>query len=233
LTVLPSTRGTIVSMNRDEADSRAEAGEHLEVDEQGALKSWWPIDSVSHGTWFGVRGDGLVAALLNRYQGAGNPPQRSRGVIIPWLLQEAPTQALEAFIHASAWQDFAPFDLVLVHGQEILQCSWEKERIEIRRNSGAQPFFLSSSSVEYETSLQIRRAAFERFVTEQEITPEQVISQLHRQPHTQNSALGFLMQRPGRSTKSISQAIVSGATIEHRYIPLDVQLPNDIYEPMR
>jgi len=196
-----------------------EAGEHLEVDEQGKLQRWWPIDSVSHGTWFGARGDGLVAALLNRYQGAGNSPLRSRGLIIPWLLQHAPGQALEEFIRASDWQDFAPFDLVLLHGQRILQCSWEKERIEIQRSSSAHPFFLSSSSVEYETSLQIRRAAFERFVEEHEITPEKVITQLHRKPHLKNPALGFLMQRPGRGTKSISQAVV-GDTLEHRYIPL-------------
>jgi len=220
LTVLPSSVGTIVSMNRDEADSRAETGEHLELNANGELQTWWPIDSVSQGTWFGVRGDGLVAALLNRYQGHGTTPKRSRGLIIPWVLANAPAESLLAFINAYDWSDFAPFDLVLVFGRRVLQCSWEDGVMQVQVASSERPYFLSSSSQEYEASMQIRRTAFEQFIALQSISPEHVIEDLHRKAHPDNPTLGLLMRRPGRSTRSISQAVVSAQGIQHRYIPL-------------
>lgn len=220
LTIMPSEHGIIVSMNRDEANTRAEAGEHLVVDKHDKLISWWPVDSVSQGTWFGVRGDGLVAGLLNRYQNSSITPARSRGLIIPSVLANAPAQRLEKFIAASDWTDFAPFDLVLVHNLELMQCSWEGGRLQLLKASSAQPYLLSSSSIEYEESLQVRRAAFEDFIAQQAISPKSVIEELHRKPHSANPALGFLMSRPGRSTKSISQVVVGAAQIHHRYIPL-------------
>lgn len=220
LTVFRSALGTIVTMNRDEADSRAEAGEYLSEDADGNLRQWWPIDSVSRGTWFGARGDGLVAALLNRYQGTSAAARRSRGLIIPALLAEAPKVALDAFIMAKDWSDFAPFDLVLVHGAQIAQCSWENGRMQVQVSRDEQPYFLSSSSEHYEASLQIRRAAFEQFIARQELGPSSVIAQLHQSTHAANPALGFRMLRPGRRTMSISQALVGSGAVQHRYIPL-------------
>lgn len=220
LTVFPTARGTIVTMNRDEADSRAEAGEYLQTDETGELLRWWPIDSVSQGTWFGARADGLVAALLNRYQGGGAAPLRSRGLIIPWVLKEAPLSGLVSFIIDKDWQGFAPFDLVLIRAGQILQCSWEEGNMWVDRASHKEPYFLSSSSAEYEASLRVREAAFERFIAQQEVSPEGVIENLHRRGHPDNPSLGFRMVRPERRTKSISQAVVGAQGVEHRYLPL-------------
>jgi uncharacterized protein with NRDE domain len=220
LTVFPSAKGTIITMNRDEADSRAEAGEYLETDATEKLLRWWPVDSLSRGTWFGARADGLVAALLNRYQGLGTTPLRSRGLIIPWVLKEAPYSDLDAFIIDKDWQDYAPFDLVLVCNGQILQCSWEAGAMQVKRTNDKEAYFLSSSSVEYEASLKVREAAFERFIAQQEISPEGVIEHLHRIGHSENPSLGFRMVRPGRRTKSISQAIVGAQGVEHRYLPL-------------
>tara|TARA_R100001377_G_scaffold68484_1_gene43761 strand:+ start:995 stop:1672 length:678 start_codon:yes stop_codon:yes gene_type:complete len=220
LTVLPSAVGTIVTMNRDEADDRAEAGEYLLNDERGIMQQWWPIDSVSRGTWFGARGDGLVAALLNRYQGSSAAARRSRGLIIPALLADAPKDALVSYIMDLSWDDFAPFDLVLVRGERISQCSWEGGRMQIHEEGAERPFFLSSSSVEYEASLQVRREAFEQFIARSTISPERVIEDLHRQPYPQDPSLGFLMRRPGRRTKSISQIVNTAAGTQKLYIPL-------------
>lgn len=220
LTVFPYAGGTIVTMNRDEADSRAEAGEHLQVDGRGDLQQWWPIDSVSQGTWFGARGDGLVGALLNRYQGTSAPPRRSRGLIIPAVLADAPIEGLASFITDQDWNDFAPFDLVLVQGARIVQCSWESSKMEVHKASADQPFFLSSSSVEFEASLRIRRENFASFIASQQINPSTVIELLHLQAHPANASLGFRMLRPGRRTKSISQAVVGSGAVQQRYIPL-------------
>lgn len=220
LTVFPYASGTIVTMNRDEADSRAEAGEYLLNDARGTMQQWWPIDSVSQGTWFGARGDGLVAALLNRYQGTSAAASRSRGLIIPALLADAPKGELDSYIMGLTWDDFAPFDLVLVQGALVAQCSWEDGRMQIRKTSAEQPYFLSSSSVEYEASLQIRREAFEQFIARSTISPERVIEDLHRQPYPQDPSLGFLMRRPGRRTKSISQIVNTAAGTRKLYIPL-------------
>ena len=207
-------------MNRDEADDRAEAGEHLETCANGTLQTWWPIDSVSQGTWFGARGDGLVGALLNRYQGTGTSPRRSRGLIIPWVLANAPTYGLKACVEHNDWRDFAPFDLILVQARKLVRCSWDNGQLKLHEASTEEPYFLSSSSVEYEESLQVRREAFERFLAKKTRDPECIIKDLHRQVYGQNRSLGFLMTRPGRRTKSIAQVVINAAGIQHRYIPL-------------
>ena len=235
LTVFQRQGETIVTMNRDEADTREEAGEFLQENADPGQRYWWPVDAVSHGTWFGVRGDGLVLALLNRYQGRGNAPRRSRGVIIPELLRTLAWSETDNDdtgrslpcrrsisqnqLSERNWQDFAPFDLVVVCGQQILQCSWERDTMTIQ--SFATPFLLVSSSVDYEASTQVRRTAFDTFQQSfPHATAEQIVAILHRQAHADNPSLGFQMKRPGRRTRSISQAVVGAGMPTTRYLPL-------------
>ncbi len=220
LTVFPSAHGHIVTMNRDEANDRAEAGEHLKFNGQ-QLEQWWPIDSVSSGTWFGLRGDGLVAALLNRYQGRSASPITSRGIIIPTLFAEAHNDSLEWMMKQN-WEKFASFDLVLVHNNAIAQCSWDDGQLQIHEHARHSPFFLSSSSFEYEESMSVRRAAFERFIQEADASdPQMILEGLHRKEDLDNPTLSFIMRRPGRRTKSIAQAIATSQSPWHRYIPLN------------
>lgn len=235
LTVFARDGGTVVTMNRDEADTRDEAGEFVQHNADPRQHYWWPLDAVSHGTWFGVRGDGLVIALLNRYQAQANPPQRSRGLIIPELLRSLDTNehplrrslpcrrtiSPEKLMEKN-WQDFAPFDLVLVQQGQLLQCSWEKDEMRVQPVDLDSPYLLVSSSVDYEDSVRVRRNAFEKFVRDfPQASPQEIIEKLHRQPHADNPSLGFQMKRPGRCTRSISQAIISRAgTPLTRYLPL-------------
>lgn len=239
LTVFAHGSSTVVTMNRDEADTRDEAGEFLQNNANPRQHYWWPLDSVSHGTWLGVRGDGLVIALLNRYQAQGNPPQRSRGLIIPELLRSLETSlTVEDAISRRRlpcrrtispeklteknWQDFAPFDLVVVLGNQLWQCSWEKDEMQVQHVELNSPYLLVSSSVDYEDSVRVRRKAFERFAQDYaQASPEEIIEKLHRQPYVENLSLGIQMKRPGRCTRSISQAVIAEAgTPITRYLPL-------------
>lgn len=206
-------------MNRDEADSRAEAGEHLEKHIDGHLKQWWPIDSVSGGTWFGLRGDGLVACLLNRYQGRSATPIKSRGLIIPTLFQQDHAHPTR-WIAEQCWDKYASFDLIVVSNLGISQCSWDDGRMHIQEHNEESSFFLSSSSSEYEKSLSVRHGAFEEFRTQHaSYEATQIISDLHHQTGD-DATLGFLMRRTGRKTKSISQALAASQQPWHRYLPL-------------
>lgn len=207
-------------MNRDEADARVEAGEHIERHSNNHLKQWWPIDSVSLGTWFGLRGDGFVAALLNRYQGRSAIPVTSRGVIIPTLFTQTQTNAGQ-WIADQSWEPFASFDLVLVHNNSITQYSWDDGAMQMQEHNARTPFFLSSSSSDYEKSIEVRHAAFERFKQKHHaFDAVQILEDLHQKVDINNPELSFVMRRPGRRTKSIVQAMASSVSPWHRYIPL-------------
>ena len=84
-----------------------------------------PTDPLSGGTWLAVNDAGLALAVLNvnlpdRDRSAPKPP-RSRGEVIPALLDcESPSPALGACERLN-YREFAPFRLVLIGGGDYEQ----------------------------------------------------------------------------------------------------------------
>ena len=67
LTVYSGKKRCVVTMNRDELRTRKEAGV-LHSKSINDIRFFHPVDLVSGGTWFGVNNQGVILALLNRYQ---------------------------------------------------------------------------------------------------------------------------------------------------------------------
>ena len=72
LTVSRDAERLRVTMNRDEARSRAEEHPPTRTAEGGSPPILCPRDGQRGGTWIGVNGAGLVGCLLNLYE-AENP----------------------------------------------------------------------------------------------------------------------------------------------------------------
>ena len=102
----------LVAANRDE---------RLERPSQGPV-TWdegfiAPKDLVAGGTWMGINPQGLFAALTNRYGVPPDPTLRSRGLLVPSVLEcDTLDAALERGLSIDG-EAFNPFHLVLADGQ--------------------------------------------------------------------------------------------------------------------
>lgn len=126
LSIVAADRGVRLAFNRDESPNRAAALPPVlrRVGGRGAV---FPTDPVSGGTWLAVNDAGLAPAVLNVYapDGQANPGRRSRGEIIPALLEcDSPTGALELFRRQFDHRDFSPFRLVLVGRDSLAMLKW-------------------------------------------------------------------------------------------------------------
>lgn len=149
LTVVPRASGTIrIAFNRDESRTRV-AGLPPLVRQFGNRVAMLPIDPLSGGTWVAVNDAGFALAVLN-----GNPPgrdrnglkpPRSRGEIIPALLEhDSPSSALLACERLS-YSDFAPFRLMLIGRGLVADVRWDgREPMVMSRLVGGPLLFTSS-----------------------------------------------------------------------------------------
>src|SRR3954464_1119537 len=82
LSFIPTERGYLVAMNRDEQISRETA-----LPPQIFGDALYPRDPGGSGTWIGVNSFGITLALLNRnLSGTPHAKLRSRGDVIPALV---------------------------------------------------------------------------------------------------------------------------------------------------
>jgi uncharacterized protein with NRDE domain len=238
----------IVTMNRDEAIDRLEGEPVTLYDDSGALDYWHPTDAPTGGTWFGVNGEGMVMALLNRYQDINlnqniplqsqnlrsdhsfekhlkNDKYLSRGLIIPALL---PCKSIEEVLRKCTtfdWSRYAPFDLFIFYRDGHHQLKWSNNVLSMMNDRSKAPFFYTSSSVDFEDAKLYRESVFKQFVENSlpnknfESAANDAVSLLHESYCNRNRSLSINMRRPGRHTKSISQVRVNDGLAMH-YWPL-------------
>jgi uncharacterized protein with NRDE domain len=230
LSIFPTQDGYVVTMNRDEVLDRLEAGICCVALQEGGLDHWYPLDARSGGSWFGVQHEGIVASLLNRYQDLPlQQPQRSRGEIIPLLMQNGSLGHWKQILLGLEWPLFAPFDLVLLNDDIIYQFSWDGGSTSIASYAAQTPFMLSSTSADIKAAQDYRRTQFENFSAQHEhYRADEILTQLHLQGCPENPSLGINMQRPGRATRSICQVEISRSLIRKRYWPLDATAAGSI-----
>ena len=209
----------LVTMNRDERRARAE---RCELATGGGRPAWcFPVDAASGGSWFGVNSAGLVAALLNRYQDSDETaaaPQRSRGELIPRLLE------LECAGHAAGelerpqWRECSPFELVLIQGADLWHWRWNGRRLTGTRQALPPAWLLSSSSLDPERVGAYRQRRFREFVAAMpDPTPATVLTDLHLRADPEPQA-AIRMQRPETHTKSLAQAVLGTDRHELHYL---------------
>lgn len=220
LTVFPCPEGVAVTMNRDEHRSRHE-GETL-VTGNCAIENisyCHPVDSHAGGTWFGVNSQGLVAALLNRYQEPQRTLATSRGDIIPRLFALDKKTVLKV-ADGEDWSVYNPFDLVLVWQEQVVRYRWDGRLLRKTVHSSRTPFFLTSSSIDLARVSAFRQQCFREFVARQSsisLEPEVVLRRLHLVQYADDPSASIFMNRPGRHTKSICQAVADTDFHECRY----------------
>lgn len=226
VTVYQDEATLLVTMNRDEARSR---GPEIppRMHREACSTTWVaPHDSDRGGSWFAVNNRGVIACLLNRYQGDNTPTPpsetfESRGAIIPALMTGAgPAEGL-AGINRSL-SAYPPFTLVVASPGICFRADWNGAGALEQRPFGGPWDLVSSSFFEPDSVLPWRQEAFEAWVGEG--APfERDIPAIHLYRPPGRGDMAPLMTRDVSSTRSITQARVDRVhgRCTLRYAPVD------------
>lgn len=130
VSVIPTNdAGYRLISNRDESLARP----HAEPPERRAIGNdrlaIWPTDPVSGGTWIGANDEGLVLAILNHYPDPAPPtpqPIRSRGTIIPAIIESIDAARAAACLHDMDLSPYAPFRLLAVDARRVVVVTWNR-----------------------------------------------------------------------------------------------------------
>lgn len=140
-----------VVFSRDEQRSRPDAQAPEVVDLGDGRHAIMPIDPVSGGTWIAVNDSGLLLALLNAnptggVQGA--KPTRSRGKVIPALLDAKDVDAAAALMRTMDLSGVSRFRLVAIARGVLREMIWDGQTLTIGdRQRIDRPVMFTSSGL--------------------------------------------------------------------------------------
>lgn len=174
VTVYREESKVLVTMNRDEARSRAQEIPPKVIEEKDSPRWIAPIDSQSGGTWIGANEFGIVACLLNGNALEGEELDKleevsrpSRGTIIPYLLtRRTLTKAVDWLFLDFDPSLYAPFVLVVVSGMRGRRFVWTGKGGLIRSELCFRWELCTSSSWKVREVTQLRQHVFDKWRTE-------------------------------------------------------------------
>jgi hypothetical protein len=194
-----------VACNRDELLTRAPALPPT-LWAAGARRALMPIDPESGGTWIAANDAGLVFVLLNANPGTASPAgETSRGTIIPTLVGAATSSRALAQVQRLPVARFAPFRLLIINRDEMVECWPEDERIRHRRRSLHSAILRTSSSLGDAIVTGPRRTLFQRLLNgSSEARVAQDLFHEHRWP--------------GRGAMSVNMSRLDARTVSHTVV---------------
>jgi hypothetical protein len=203
-------------MNRDDLIARPEAPPRLQAGAQGGFIG--PLEMQSGGTWIGVNASGLVACLLNRYDGPAPVGALSRGMIVPTALEASTVAAASTGIAALALGRFAPFTCIVISAREHIRMDWtgrELLRDETATNDAHQAWMTTSSSIAPQEVTSRRQALFDG--TKQETDGLAALNRFHSESSDVDAWWAPWMKRDNSHTKSITRIEFAGESCALSY----------------
>jgi hypothetical protein len=209
--------GLRLAANRDERRSRPEA---LPPDVRvfGRRRAILPLDPASGGTWIAASDAGLVMTVLNvtRESGARGVAPRSRGAIIPALLDAGSLEEAARRALALEGRDHGPFRLVIADGREWVEFLSLGVRPELVRRSGlTAPLLFTSSGLGDALVEGPRRDLFERLLAWGDWASAQ--DAFHRHAWPDRPHLSVCMRRPDARTVSHSVVALTEQGVSFAY----------------
>jgi len=220
VTIVPVGDGFRLGCNRDERRDRAPA---LPPAVHGLSRrtAIFPVDPAGPGTWVGVNDASLAAALLNRTPDSPVPHdrrrRRSRGVIIPYLLEcESLIDALQRGADVDP-NDFNRFRVALVQRGTVATLTSDGTEVAVEVHDLTRPMMLTSSSLGDELVENPRRRLFERLFGGEERSWAHAQIRFHEHQWRSRRDISIRMERPEATTVSHTFVSVSQSAIELRY----------------
>lgn len=223
VTIVPVSGGIRMVCNRDESLLRTPALPPR-VLAFGLRRAVMPIDPLSGGTWIAGSDSGVIATLLNFYADPHDrkapPAKKSRGTIIPALMDAANLAEAFARTEQFAADDFADFRLVLADQESVA---------EVLLNRGAWmrqpprpidgPLLFTSSGLGQAVVEPPRRELFEAFFAN---AGDRAARQDEYQRHVwpDKPHVSVCMRRPDARTVSYTVIELGDAGVRMSYQPV-------------
>lgn len=157
VTVIPLNRpnpGYRLVSSRDEERGRPIADPPRRVDlPKTGSRGQWPTDTLAGGTWIAGHDRGLALTLLNVNEPDWQPPkdsaQRTRGELIPMLIDHADAAAVMAALRRMELDAYRPFRLVAVSPRadglpSVMDARWDGRGLDVTRHGTTMVCFASS-----------------------------------------------------------------------------------------
>lgn len=217
VTIIATERGFRLISNRDELRTRPRSTPPQTRTLASGARAAWPTDALAGGTWIGASEHGLVMTLLN---GNPSPPLdlppkdqlRSRGLIIPEALGANTADQAVGRLDALDLTRFAPFRLVAVDREQIVDAVWDRTALEISRRELEPTCFVSSGLGD--ALVAPRLELFEQWMRDHSPT-RQSQSAFHEHAWEDRRPLSVLMDRPDARTVAITAIeVVEDANVE-------------------
>jgi hypothetical protein len=162
LSIVPTTGGLRLVFNRDESRGRAR-GLPPRLVSRGGVHALMPLDPDSGGSWLAASDRGLVFAILNlNCGGAAAASARSRGEIIPGLIDCSTLDRVRDAVAQVPCAVYRPFSLVVASRSEILCVQSVCQQVSTARLDA--PFMLTSSGLGDPVVERPRRKLFQRIM---------------------------------------------------------------------
>ncbi|TWO33224.1 NRDE family protein [Seonamhaeicola sediminis] len=217
VTIIPQgTKNFILTSNRDEAPNRVSLSpEFYHI--QG-VKTLFPKDELSGGTWIGVSEKNRLVCVLNggfKIHERKASYRKSRGVVAKdFLILENIISTIEAY----NLNDIEPFTMVLVDWSQklkFMELVWDGNKKHFEELPIASKLW--SSSTLYSENMKLERQQwFNDFKANNELNAESILS-FHNNAASDNKDYGVVMDRGFVKTTSITQVEKQGDTIEMSY----------------
>ena len=225
MTIHRESGGLLVTMNRDEAISRAPEIPPAIHAEDGSAAWMAPQDSAKGGTWMGANECGVVACLLNYYRpGESLIPQpqqgdRSRGEIIPRMLTvgglDQGTTWLEESFDPEPYPSFTLLLFTLASGRRITWLRGTSLRYDTIEGTWS---VISSSGWDSERIIRWREERFQQWLADGE-TMQGTLPSFNVLQVPGKEEWSPLMKRDWSSTRSVTQAAVDPSKALLHYWP--------------
>jgi len=218
LSFVPKADGFLLGMNRDEQRSRAIASPPA-VQRCGDLPALYPSEPAG-GTWIGINGVGLCAALINWYSRPqfGGTPAFSRGSIIPRLLAFPSLDDMERCLLSLPLAQLNPFRLFMIgnDSKDISEYRSDESGTERIDHPWETDHWFSSGHDEISATA-IRSAVCLKAAEESNAGTLEWLGRLHASHDPEAGADSICMHRNDAVTVSLTLLEISGDSASMRY----------------
>ena len=208
-----------LGMNRDEQKSRTQAlpPARFHTPNMSAIYPHEPRG----GTWVGANKAGIALALLNwNIPHSASPHPRSRGTMIPALLQAASLREAQIILRYLELNNIAPFRLVGVFSQEqaVREWRWNGAALRARKLGWCSQHWFSSSLGD-EPATANRRKVVNAAAQQPSAGSVAWLRRLHRAHGPEPGAFSVCVHRAAVSTVSYTEIACTAETLRCFYLP--------------
>jgi hypothetical protein len=221
LSFLPGKDGYVAAMNRDEQRKRAPALSPA-IHHTEFMSLLYPYEP-GGGTWIGVNSRGILLALLNWYSmesGKLGEKSRSRGEIIPLVLQATDLEATKPILREFDFTGIHPFRLfgIYLEQRQIREWCWDAEKLALKSYDWGRHHWFSSGWSDERAEAE-RGIACERTWREGSADPTGWLRRFHTSHIPEPGPYSVCVHREDAATVSYTEVRCGAGELQMRYLP--------------